>query len=66
MLDALRDQFTLSADELDRPAQLATVNSTEAHDLFQFTRVIDAPFAETQERRPVEAAWQVAFTDGES
>lgn len=64
VLDALRERFARTADELERLVELATRSSVEAHDLFQFTRVIDARFDESQKLRIVEAAWRVAFADG--
>jgi uncharacterized tellurite resistance protein B-like protein len=64
VLAALRERFALAPDELERLVELATARSVEAHDLFQFTRVIDARFDESQKLRIVEAAWQVAFADG--
>ncbi len=64
VLDALRERFARTADEVERLVELATRSSVEAHDLFQFTRVIDARFDESQKLRIVEAAWRVAFADG--
>jgi uncharacterized tellurite resistance protein B-like protein len=64
VLDVLRGRFSLTADELERLVELATAKSVEAHDLFQFTRVVDARFDDAQKLRIVEAAWQVAFADG--
>lgn len=64
VLDALRERFALDPGELEQLVRLATDKSVEAHDLFQFTRVIDARLDEAQKLRLVEAAWRVAFADG--
>lgn len=64
VLDALRERFSLDPGELEQLVRLATDKSVEAHDLFQFTRVIDAHLDDAQKLRVVEAAWRVAFADG--
>jgi uncharacterized tellurite resistance protein B-like protein len=64
VLDALHERFALTADELARLMELAMKSSEQAHDLFQFTRVIDERFDASQKLRIVEAAWRVAFADG--
>lgn len=64
VLDALQSRFALQPDELAQLVNLATRRSIEAHDLYQFTSVVDRNFDDAQKLRIVEAAWRVAYADG--
>lgn len=61
---ALRDKFTLGADEAARLADLAEVAAREATDLFGFTSRIDAAFDMPQKLRMIEHMWRIAYADG--
>ena len=60
----LDEKFELGADERDRLLELATRESIEAHDLYQFTSVINARFDDARKLRIVRALWRIAFADG--
>ncbi len=61
---ALDSKFELTADERERLLELATRESIVAHDLYQFTTVINARFDDAGKLRIVRALWRVAFADG--
>lgn len=61
---SLDGKFGLAADERDRLLELATRESIAAHDLYQFTAVINARFDDARKLRIIEALWRVAFADG--
>lgn len=60
----LDEKFELSADERDRLLELATRESIEAHDLYQFTSAINARFDDSRKLRMIRALWRIAFADG--
>jgi uncharacterized tellurite resistance protein B-like protein len=60
----LVDKFELAPDERDRLLELATRESIAAHDLYQFTAVVNARFDDAHKLRMVRALWRVAFADG--
>ena len=64
VLDALRDNFALAADEADRLAELAEATAQSATDLFGFTSCINERFEMPQKLRMVEHMWRVAYADG--
>ena len=64
VVQALRDKFTLAADELERLVELAEETSRTANDFFQFTSRLNDGFTQPQKIRIVENMWQVAFADG--
>ena len=64
VLDALRDQFALSADEADRLAEVAEATAEGASDLFGFTSRINDNFDMPQKLRMIEHMWRVAYADG--
>ena len=61
---ALREQFTLSADEAATLADVAAQTASRATDLFEFTSRVDAALDMTQKIRIVEHMWHVAYADG--
>ena len=64
VLAALREKFSLGADELERLYELAEARSIEAHDLHSFTSRINATFDEAQKLQILRQLWQVAYADG--
>jgi len=63
-VDALRAQFALAADEVDRLLELATQTSRGATDYFSFTSRINEGFEMEQKIAIVEHLWRVAYADG--
>jgi uncharacterized tellurite resistance protein B-like protein len=61
---ALEGKFDLDADERDRLVELATRESIAAHDLYQFTAVINARFDDARKLRIIRELWRVAYADG--
>lgn len=61
---SLDAKFDLAADERERLLELATRESIAAHDLYQFTAVINARFDEAHKLRMIRALWRIAFADG--
>lgn len=61
---SLDSKFDLAADERERLLELATRESIAAHDLYQFTAVINARFDEAHKLRMIRALWRIAFADG--
>lgn len=62
--DALRAEFSLSANEAERLAELADATAKNATDLFPFTSRINERFEMPQKLRMVEHMWRVAYADG--
>lgn len=64
ILGALREKFSLAADEVDRLVELAEETSRSATDYFRFTSRINAGFNQGQKVRMIEYMWKVAYADG--
>ena len=64
VLAALRDKFSLAADEAQRLAELAETTAKNATDLFTFTSRINERFEMPQKLVMVEHMWRVAYADG--
>ena len=64
VLAALREKFSLSADESDRLLELAGRTAREATDFFGFTSRINEAFGMEQKLRMVELMLRVAYADG--
>jgi uncharacterized tellurite resistance protein B-like protein len=62
--DALADKFDLEPDERESLLELATRESIAAHDLYQFTAVINARFDDAHKLRMIRALWRIAYADG--
>ncbi|MEZ5459512.1 MAG: TerB family tellurite resistance protein [Steroidobacteraceae bacterium] len=62
---SLDEKFDLAADERERLLELATRESIAAHDLYQFTAVINSRFDEPHKLRMIRALWRIAFADGQ-
>lgn len=65
VLDLLGETFHFDSDELDELAKLARQQVRGATDLFQFTRLINEYFDETQRMAVIANMWRVAWADGE-
>ena len=63
VLDAASRKFGLDPRESEALVQLAEAEAEEAHDLFQFTSLINASFSAEQKIRLVEELWRVAWSD---
>jgi uncharacterized tellurite resistance protein B-like protein len=61
---ALREKFSLGADEAARLAELAEATAHQATDLYTFTSRIDERFGMQQKIRMVELMWRIAYADG--
>ena len=65
VLDLLNQTFEFDPAELEDLAELAQQEVREAHDLFQFTRLINENFDEAQRMAVITNMWRVAWADGE-
>ncbi len=63
VLEAARRKFGLDETESEALVRLAEAESKDAHDLFQFTSLINAAFSAEQKLRLVEELWRVAWSD---
>jgi uncharacterized tellurite resistance protein B-like protein len=61
---ALRAQFTLANDEIERLVELAELEARDAHDFHSFTSRINDSFDHAQKTRVIELMWRVAYADG--
>ena len=64
-IEALRREFTLADDEVDRLVELAEQASREATDWFEFTSHINAHFEMPAKLRMIENMWHVAYANGQ-
>jgi uncharacterized tellurite resistance protein B-like protein len=60
---ALRDVFSLDADEIAELVRLAELEVKNATSLFQFTHLIDKTYPMERKIHIVELLWQVAYSD---
>lgn len=65
VLALLGETFEFDANELAELAALAEEQAQGAHDLFQFTRLINENFDEEQRMAVIANMWRVAWADGE-
>ena len=61
---ALRTQFTLTDDEVDRLLAQAEHTAKTANDYFSFTHAMNAQYTQAQKINVVELMWKVAYADG--
>lgn len=61
----LRDRFSLSAEEADELVAAADKASSEAVELYGFTREIKDAFDPEERIRMIEMLWAVVYADGE-
>jgi len=64
ILAILTSLFEFTEEELANLIGLAEEATEEAHDLHQFTHVINEHYEYTARKRLVELLWQVAYADG--
>ena len=60
----LAETFHISSDRIRELVNVAEENVESAHDLYQFTQIINDVFDYRQKKQLVLAMWQVAFADG--
>ena len=65
VLSALRSEFSLAEDELDRLVELAEQRARDSHDFHSFTSRVNESFEHEQKVRIVELMWRVAYADGQ-
>jgi len=63
VINALREQFALAEDEVERLVELAHTAVRDATDWFEFTTHINAHFEMPAKVRMVEYMWRVAYAD---
>ena len=63
VLVSLRATLGIDAESAEELLQLAEVQTSEAVELFQFTRLVDRSFSATQKAEIIEKLWQVALAD---
>lgn len=64
ILKVLRTTFHLADDQLDELVELAESGSKQAHDLFQFTKLVNQHYSKEQKIQLLENFWKVAYADG--
>jgi uncharacterized tellurite resistance protein B-like protein len=62
--EILKSQFQLPQDQIHELIAAASDRVEAAHDLFQFTQLINAHFNYDEKRQLLLAMWLVAFADG--
>ena len=60
----LAETLHISSDRIGELVNVAEENVESAHDLYQFTQIINDVFDYRQKKQLVLAMWQVAFADG--
>jgi len=60
---AVREKFGLSPDEAETLIRLAEEEVGQAHDLFQFTSLVNRDFTQEQKLRVIELMWRAALAD---
>jgi uncharacterized tellurite resistance protein B-like protein len=63
ILGAVQTRFGLSVDQARELLALAEAQSHDAHDIYQFTAVINAGFSHDQKVHLVEELWRTAGSD---
>lgn len=63
VLSAVQTRFGLSSDQALELLALAEAESHDAHDIYQFTTVINAGFSHDQKVHLVEELWRTAGSD---
>ncbi len=64
VMQALRQKFSLSDDEVARLVELAVQTQRGATDYHAFTSALNTQLDEAQKLRVIEAMWTVAYADG--
>jgi uncharacterized tellurite resistance protein B-like protein len=60
---AVRTRFGLAADEAETLIRLAEDEVRQAHDLYQFTSLVNRHFTQAQKLAVIELAWRAALAD---
>ncbi len=60
----LRDTFDLSDEMLDELMQLADEATSDAHDVYQFTALVNDHYDYSDKETLIENLWSVAYADG--
>ncbi len=60
----LRDTFDLEADVLEELVALAEETTNDAHDVYQFTQLVNEHYDYANKTRLIENLWTVAYADG--
>lgn len=60
----LHDTFDLSDETLDELLALADEATTDAHDVYQFTTLVNEHYDYTDKEKLIENLWAVAYADG--
>ena len=63
VMAAARRKFGLDEAESRQLIELAEAEAADAHDLYQFTRQVNAAFTPEQKVRLIEELWRVAWSD---
>lgn len=63
--ELLRARFGLEEDEAEGLLEAAESQVAESHQLFAFTRVVNARFSYEERIELMEMLWQVAYADGQ-
>lgn len=64
ILAMLRDTFDLDDSVLDELLELAESGADEAHDVYQFTQLVNDQYDYEDKQKLIEKLWRVAFADG--
>jgi uncharacterized tellurite resistance protein B-like protein len=65
ILEVLEATFSLPRTELEEIARLAEAEAEDAHDLYQFTRLVNERYGQPERIALVRNLWRVAFADGD-
>lgn len=60
----LRDTFELDNETIDQLVQMADSATRQAHDVFQFTQLVNEHYHYDNKTRLIENLWKVAYADG--
>ncbi len=60
----LKDTFDMDDDVLAEVVTLAETATEEAHDVFQFTQLVNDHYTYEDKTRLIENLWEVAYADG--
>lgn len=60
----LRDTFDLDNESIDELVQMADSATSQAHDVYQFTQLVNEHYHYDDKARLIENLWKVAYADG--
>jgi len=64
VIAAVRRQFGMNGDDVERLLELAEEELRASNDLYQFTRLIKDHFSRNEKLSVIEALWRVVWSDG--